>query len=384
MRDTVAIVGSHPATSRTFDFDRTDCDIWVFNEALATDWCTRADAVFQMHKPVIWRSTQNRNDTNHYKWLSSGDTPTIYMIDQYDDVPKSERYPLNEIISTFPTAKQYFTSSVAYALALAVYQGYKIIEVYGIEMETGTEYSHQRTGVAYWCGFAEGQGIFVDYHSPQFFTAPLYGYEGDVQIPLEHYQMRMANLEPHVTNSKAAFEQVEEKVLKMLDDFVVTYKTDLSTLDELVMAMGQNSHNHAMFDGAYKTNEQYLEKSHIMLKETESFLIVRQEFESYAQAGAKLAKEAHTRLIKVSKLLQEKMNALNTVDNKDVREKLVADFKGVVGAYLRATADVGKGGGIHRENHVLLKEYDTYLRASGIKPQQAQTEVEAEEQAVMV
>ena len=62
MKNTVAIIGSHPATRGDFDWERTDADVWGFNEALSADWFERADGIFQMHKPVIWRSKTNRND----------------------------------------------------------------------------------------------------------------------------------------------------------------------------------------------------------------------------------------------------------------------------------------------------------------------------------
>jgi hypothetical protein len=66
---TVAIVGSHPRTRQEFDFNRKYCDIWAFNEAVSQGWCTKADAVFQMHAPVIWKNPGNRNDPKHFEWL---------------------------------------------------------------------------------------------------------------------------------------------------------------------------------------------------------------------------------------------------------------------------------------------------------------------------
>ena len=176
-RPTVAIVGSHPRTRANFDFSRTDCDIWTFNESLGNPndaWCLRADAVFQMHKPVIWRSKANRSHAGHYEWLQGHNTPTIFMQDAYADVPKSECYPLEDVLALTPSFR-YLTSSVAYAIALAVLKGYKRIEIYGAEMETGTEYGHQRQGMAFWIGLAIGKGIEVEHISPTFWYAPLYG-----------------------------------------------------------------------------------------------------------------------------------------------------------------------------------------------------------------
>ena len=215
-----------PQNIRDFDFDRNDCDIWVFNEALNTDWCKRADGVFQIHAPVIWRSATNRNDPKHYQWLQSGETPVIFMQEKYSEVPKSEKFPLEKVFDKFPEAERYFTSSVGYALALAIYKEYKTIEVYGVEMETNTEYGHQRVGVAYWCGLAAGRGIKVDFHSPTFYTAPLYGYEGNLMIPIDFYQKRINEAQPHIMGVKGQIENVKMMIEDSLDEFIKTYKAD--------------------------------------------------------------------------------------------------------------------------------------------------------------
>ena len=117
MKDTIAIIGSHPRTRAEFDFNRGDCDIWVFNEAISNGTFTRADAVFQMHEEAIWRNPKNRNDAGHAEWLKTQNDVTVYMQDYYPDVPCSERFPLDEIAERFKI--RYFTSSVAYAIALA-------------------------------------------------------------------------------------------------------------------------------------------------------------------------------------------------------------------------------------------------------------------------
>ena len=163
---TVAIIGSHPLSRGDFDFNRTDCEIWVFNEALASDWCKRATAVFQMHTPTIWKNPLNRNDPGHAAWLMSGDTPIIYMQEKYQEVPKAVKYPLDEVIQLLQpfNYKKYLTSSVSQAIALTIVQGFEKIELYGIGMETETEYFYQRDCVAFWTGYAVGRGIVVDAH----------------------------------------------------------------------------------------------------------------------------------------------------------------------------------------------------------------------------
>src|SRR5688500_3302918 len=101
MRETVAIIGSHPRTREAFDFNRTDADIWLFNEAISNPenrkWAKRADMIWQMHVPAIWRNPTNRNDPHHYEWLQKQDECDVMMQDEYPDVPRSMRYPLEDI-----------------------------------------------------------------------------------------------------------------------------------------------------------------------------------------------------------------------------------------------------------------------------------------------
>ena len=77
---TLAIIGSHTRTREAFDFNRTDADVWLFNEAYSNKenvWAKRADAVFQLHDPIIWKNPKNRNDPKHYDWLKSTLTTVI-------------------------------------------------------------------------------------------------------------------------------------------------------------------------------------------------------------------------------------------------------------------------------------------------------------------
>jgi hypothetical protein len=384
LKDTVAIVGSHPGTSKHFDFDRTDCDIWVFNEALTSaDWCRKATGVFQLHKPLIWRSATNRNDPEHYKWLKEQNDVAIFMQDKYEDVPKSERYPLTELFQKFPTARRYLTSSVAYAIALAVYKEYRMIEVWGVEMETNSEYGHQRNGVAYWVGFAEGRGIYVEFHSLKFFAEPLYGYEGEVAIPLEHYEQRLASVLPHIQGSQETLGKSKALALNLLDEFVKSYKTDMSHLDEYVLASGENANLNGMFEGSKMINEHYLHKCLEMKKESGGqYLIVRQEFESEAQGAAKRIPKATHMLQIAGNSLKAKREELNTEANKETREKLVAEFKELFDSYIFAAHDLGKLEGVRRENVMIMQKFDKLLASLGATQEEVQALTERVEVVV--
>jgi hypothetical protein len=123
LREKLAIVGCATHTRDDVDYNDQTFDIWVFNESASKEWCKRADGVFQMHAEAIWKNPLNRGDAEHGKWLMSGNTPTIFMLEQYPEIPKAVKYPRKEVVKKLLKnltvdsergRKDYFTSTIAY------------------------------------------------------------------------------------------------------------------------------------------------------------------------------------------------------------------------------------------------------------------------------
>lgn len=70
-----------------------------------------------------------------------------------------EEYPYDEIVSRFGI--DYFSNTIAYMIALAVYEGYERIRLYGVDMAL-EEYKREMPSVEFWLGVAVGQGIKVE------------------------------------------------------------------------------------------------------------------------------------------------------------------------------------------------------------------------------
>lgn len=70
-------------------------------------------------------------------------------------------YPFFEIVKRFDT--DYFSSTVDYAVALALYRGYDDIHLYGVTL-TISDYSRLKCGCDFWCGYAKGLGAKVTVH----------------------------------------------------------------------------------------------------------------------------------------------------------------------------------------------------------------------------
>ncbi len=95
-------------------------------------------------------------------------------------------YPLEEIVNYFKA--DYFSSTVDYALALAIYRGFTTIELYGVNMGFGSEYKYQKPSAEFWIGQAMGRGIDVKIHGDltsllKTVGCKIYGYD----IPQRFY-----------------------------------------------------------------------------------------------------------------------------------------------------------------------------------------------------
>lgn len=376
-RSTVAIIGSNTKTIGRFDWDRDDVDVWVFNEATKSTWCKRADAVFQMHKPVVWRSSANRNDPKHYEWLKSTTTP-VYMLEQYEDVKASVKFPLDEILADIYGSQQqipYFTSSVAYALGLAIYKRYKRIEVYGVEMETGTEYAYQRTGVAFLVGIAVGRGIEVAFHSDTFFNMPLYGYEGDVKIDKSRFEERVKETGGLIEYSRQKLLDARALVEMVVNAYVADKAKGLPDIDNLIARVGQTAQSFGLMDGTMQQDQYYLDKCLTMEKETGSYLIVMQEYESNAQIAESNYQQAMLKVYDVAKYMKHARDKLLGAGGKYDRKVAGDEFMQVLDKYQKVSTEVGMATGIGMEN----KQWMTVLKdiitaAGGVKAQEIMME----------
>lgn len=364
MNKTLAIIGSHPRTREEFDFSRADCDIWVFNEAVSggLDWAQKATAVFQMHEEVIWRNPGNRNDPNHIKWLQKQTAIPVYMQQQFEDVPASVKYPLDEIIDRFKV--RHFTSSVAYAMALAAHTGqYNRVEIYGVEMETNTEYQYQRDGVTLWIGVLLGLGIEVDAHIGMF-NQPLYGYEGEVVIPYETFEKRIEELTPHILLRDQEYKQASKETEKLVDALL-----ESDTTVEIHLALQKQldcSQKLGLLIGAKSENLRYKKKADLMIENSETFLFSRQEFESSAKKLADQAGEAQVDVNVLSgKGTLVERQVQNAAKGSPKRKKVMAEYKDIMAQYLEAHGRAMMYTGAAKENYAYMERLDKSIRAAG-------------------
>lgn len=143
----IAIVGCSDSKDLA-PFNDESWEIWAMNNAFITT--PRRTRWFEIHpikfdgkdywrrkliKPGIFEySKEFRGQlVNEYmKDLAALDIP-VYMQQHWDIVPKSEAYPLQDVIHKFGN---YFTNSVSYMIALAIMEGATEIGCFGVDMAT--------------------------------------------------------------------------------------------------------------------------------------------------------------------------------------------------------------------------------------------------------
>ncbi len=79
----------------------------------------------------------------------------IWSWRDYADV----QYPLDDVIKKLGTS--YFTNTLSYMIALALYEGYERIRMYGVDAPYGGIYFMEKAGLEYWIGRCQQAGIEV-------------------------------------------------------------------------------------------------------------------------------------------------------------------------------------------------------------------------------
>ena len=368
----IAIVGSKKGTRELAPFDDLDTEIWVFNEALSQKirgddgepyhWVKRANVVFQMHDPAVYRSKHNRSDSWHWDWLQEkhGDL-RIYMQDVDPDVPNSVRYPreeINKLLSDFRQgldlqAREFLTSSVAQAFALAILQKPERILVFGVDMESETEYWYQRECVTFWIGLALGKGIPVDmYSGDDIFSRPTYGYEGYVWAEPVSFKEKMDIISPDIADMKNRIHEFEMEMDEHWQE---------KDIDDYIKRLGALYTLFGNYEGQYFELNRYRFKSEEYISEGKPAYIDRNEYELAAA-------QAHRDLESFGPMVYRTVGHVDIGFGtyKNTRNPVhLEQFKQWVKEHMDAIYNFGRAQGIYDINRELAFEMDRHLKAAG-------------------
>lgn len=175
-RKKVALVGFASNTLHNVPWDDPTFEVWGMNQG-HMNFPRRGDRWFEMHSPEF---TADVRDPQYIPWLAKLDIP-VYMIEVKDEFPTSLRYPIEDAIKY--AGRDYFTSTVAFMLALAAMEGFEEIHLYGINLAIGDEYFYEKPCAEWWLGYLAGKGIkiYVPHASSLLKQYLRYGYFVDAR-----------------------------------------------------------------------------------------------------------------------------------------------------------------------------------------------------------
>jgi hypothetical protein len=135
----VAIVGT-AMSYKEAPYGDPSWEIWGLND----HWnlLPRATRWFESQSEEHCAATNCTNGTGlpRMEWYRKAPIP-VYMPDHYASAPMSIKYPLREIQAWLsevdPQGFNYFTNTVSFMIALALYEGFDIIHLFGVDMAVG-------------------------------------------------------------------------------------------------------------------------------------------------------------------------------------------------------------------------------------------------------
>ena len=232
MSKKIAIVG-FAGTKDLAPYADPSWEIWSVNNLYK--FIPRTDRIFQLHtRESLQQDHHGMPGQEHLEYLQQATIPII-MQEHYEDIPASVAYPLEEMIEAYgiPRIGQehrkdaYFTNSVSFMLALAIYEGADVIGIYGVDMAVLSEYNEQRPSCEYYIGVAKGRGIeiLLPTEADLLKTRWIYGYEDEKKTAwelklnktIEEMQERRHQSDTVIRNQQSVSDKYEGAITALLE-----------------------------------------------------------------------------------------------------------------------------------------------------------------------
>lgn len=169
----IACLGAAPSSRMLAPFTEPDWEIWACSPPNYN--LPRVDAWFELHS---LKRKMNKGNEPFFAVLDKH--PRVYMNGKdplISRFPNAIPYPIEDMVKKY--GRWFFTSSLAYMMAMAIEQKPETIGLWGVDMSAAEEYGYQRAGCHFFIREASMLGINVvappesDILSP----VPLYGFK---------------------------------------------------------------------------------------------------------------------------------------------------------------------------------------------------------------
>lgn len=164
----ICLLGTAPDSFGLAPFE-SDYEIWSCSPG--TMGARRVDKLFELHR---WEPGQPWFQPAYIEYLNNFKGEVI-MSAPVSSVKGCKVLPYEDLVQKY--GPYFFTSSLAWMMAMAIEAGATKIALYGVDMAATTEYHDQRMGCQYFAMLAKSMGIEVGVppESDLLRPAPLYG-----------------------------------------------------------------------------------------------------------------------------------------------------------------------------------------------------------------
>ena len=187
----IAVLGSAVSSVGLAPYNDPSWEIWACSPANMT--IPRKSIWFELHSIEI----KKREGLDAYlDWLSKQPFK-VYMQSVLPEFPNSLEFPLQPLIAKY--GPFWWTSQIAFMMALAIEQKPQAIGLYGIDMAASSEYNQQRLACQFFIReiLNAGFSLVVPPESDILEPAPMYGYMENSRQWRKYYA-RMAELKERI------------------------------------------------------------------------------------------------------------------------------------------------------------------------------------------
>lgn len=203
----LCLLGSAPSSLRLAPYGNMNwamcgCSPGVYGVA------PRVEAWVELHR---YEPGQPWFSPEYCQFLANFPGP-VWMAEKRPEIPNSIELPLTDLIVKY--SPYFFTSSLAYMMAMAIECGFKRIGLFGVDMAAASEYKDQRLGCQYFAIIAKAHGIEVGVppESDLFRPSPLYGVS-EVSHARIKMLARRRELEARVQSALATQQNAKDETL---------------------------------------------------------------------------------------------------------------------------------------------------------------------------
>lgn len=166
----IALIGSAPSSVHIAPYDNPEWEVWACSPG-SYGIARNVKRFFELHR---YEPGQPWFSEGYCDFLQNFEG-TLYVSQADPRLPNSTVIPWNALVEKY--GPYFFTSSLAWMIAMAIEEGATTIGLWGVDMAATEEYGYQRAGCQYFAMLAKSMGIEfgVPPESDLLRPAPLYG-----------------------------------------------------------------------------------------------------------------------------------------------------------------------------------------------------------------